>query len=161
MAAHPPARTSVCRKNPCLIILRGEPGSGKTTYAHKLVEMEGFRAFSADDHMVINGKYVFLPGRLEKAHSTCQKEVKTALFMGSNVVVHNSARTRAELEPYLRMNTRAMVTVFKMTRSYGSTKLIPEHVMSRYRNTYEPHPDEESGYFNINEKRIVFENEEE
>jgi len=81
-----------------LVLIRGLPGSGKSTMAreqfpnHVLVE--------ADQYFVHNGEYRFNPKYLPNAHQWCQSRVVSLLDDGHNVVVANTFTTREELEPY-------------------------------------------------------------
>lgn len=55
-----------------LILLRGVPGSGKTTLAKSI--QPDFRV-SADDFFMVNGNYEFDASKLKEAHNWCQTEV--------------------------------------------------------------------------------------
>jgi len=52
-----------------LVILRGLPGSGKSTLSKKLSKLnENCCNYSTDDYFYINGHYIFKPDDLPKAH---------------------------------------------------------------------------------------------
>lgn len=85
-----------------LTIIRGLPGSGKTTMANKIAG-EGDAVVAADDFFSMSGEYRFSPNKLGEAHSWCQEEARKALTEGRDVVVHNTFSTRWEMEPYLKM----------------------------------------------------------
>jgi predicted ABC-type ATPase len=109
-----------------VIILSGVSGSGKSTYAEKLLtETQGVKV-SADHYFTqSDGNYHFDPAKLTEAHADCFRR-----FIGylqdpmpwSCVVVDNTNTTVAEIAPYmlgalafgyqpeiitLRVNTRA------------------------------------------------------
>ena len=87
-----------------LILIRGLPGSGKSSLAETL---GGAYVFAADDFFVSNGEYKFNPKHLALAHATCQDRVRGALraFPAGErpfvtVVVTNTFVEAWELEPY-------------------------------------------------------------
>jgi len=51
-------------------LIRGLPGSGKTTMAKKI---EGFEHFEADQYFEKDGSYEFDPSELNSAHEECQR----------------------------------------------------------------------------------------
>jgi hypothetical protein len=84
-----------------LFIVRGLPGSGKTSLGHKL----SLLVYSADDFFTDEkGQYNFDPSRLGEAHAACQLSVRKALeFECGKVAVTNTFTERWEIEPYLRI----------------------------------------------------------
>ena len=87
-----------------LMLIRGLPGSGKSTFA----EMVDGRSFAADDFFYDeDGCYDFKPSMLQEAHQECLKAVTRAVTGGSNwnriVMVHNTFSQRWEMEPYLAL----------------------------------------------------------
>lgn len=87
-----------------LYILRGLPGSGKTTLAYRLIGDSGVM-YAADDYYYDDeGVYRWDPSKIGAAHSQCQRRVKEALELGVPVVVvHNTNTMRKEMKPYLDM----------------------------------------------------------
>jgi predicted kinase len=97
-----------------LIILRGLPGSGKSSFAKYMFSNN---VFEADQYFYdSNGNYNFDASKLHEAHLDCQKRVEELMQMsettqyGQEIVVSNTATTERELEPYL-----------KLAKSYGYT----------------------------------------
>ena len=87
-----------------LFILRGLPGSGKTTIAHMLSSL-GASVYSAEDFFIdINtGEYNFDLNKLH-AHRICRNNVHAALVGGDElVVVHNTNTTVKEMKPYYEL----------------------------------------------------------
>ena len=94
-------------------IIRGLPGTGKTTLGNTLAGPEA--TFAADDYFYDeNGVYNFDPSQLGKAHAQCQLNVKNALVNGKSaiengiiesfsVAVANTFSCRWEFQPYLDM----------------------------------------------------------
>src|SRR5574337_327661 len=66
-----------------VIIMRGVPGSGKSTHAQKL----GGTIVSADNWFMKNGSYQFDASQLGQAHGACQRAFTEALQRGVELVV--------------------------------------------------------------------------
>jgi len=95
-----------------LTIIRGLPGSGKSSYAESI--RGNNPVCSADDFFIINGVYTFDGSKLGMAHADCQSRVNAALSTtDSGVIVANTFTCRWEMEPYLSMaeNHNARVVV--------------------------------------------------
>lgn len=86
-----------------LILVRGVSGAGKSTVAY-LIAGSGAQMIAADDFFVSeSGEYCFDASRLGVAHAWCQRETKSMLEAGWDVVVHNTFTTEKEMEPYIQM----------------------------------------------------------
>lgn len=90
-----------------VVILRGAPGSGKTTLARRLAQLARGPTWlgAADDFFTDRtGAYVFDPARLDEAHAACLRAFAEALrtFEGGGglLVVHNTNTTFHEIERF-------------------------------------------------------------
>lgn len=94
-----------------LYIIRGLPGTGKSTLARTLAPGANF---AADDFFEVDGEYRFDPSKLGEAHNQCARNVKNALLNGKSaidngiiesvsVAVANTFSCRWEYEPYVNM----------------------------------------------------------
>lgn len=94
---------------PHVCLVRGLPGSGKTTFARKQMR-PGDALFEADDYFINpeTGAYEFDPTKLIKAHADCENRVRQ--WLEANV--HNAQATAyvantfvqsVHMHPYLRM----------------------------------------------------------
>ena len=81
---------------PCLVVVRGLPGSGKSTFANGFRERflglfkdRSIQICSADDSMVDleTGEYKFEPERLPEVHAACFESAKEAMDKGINFVI--------------------------------------------------------------------------
>ena len=80
-----------------LFLLRGLPGSGKTTLAESL----GGSHMEADKYFTYNGKYEFDVTKLKDAHDWCQNAVRVFMENKSKrVVVSNTFTQEWEMLPY-------------------------------------------------------------
>jgi len=83
-----------------VIVLRGLPGSGKTTLVRK--EFPDAVVCSADDFFVVDGEYQFNLGLIGQAHQACWRKFFSAVQSGAElVVVDNTATSIAEIAPYV------------------------------------------------------------
>ena len=86
-----------------IIIMRGLPGSGKSTRAAQLAGTTGL-VFSTDEFFMVDGRYRFDPFRLKAAHRWNQQRVENAAAEGVPlIVVDNTNVTQWEMAPYIRM----------------------------------------------------------
>ena len=91
-----------------LYILRGIPGSGKSTYGKKIVDSAhdaGLSAikFEADDFFMKDGKYNWNPKLIGMAHKWCQNSVRKALDAYDVVVVANTNLGLADVNTYVKI----------------------------------------------------------
>ena len=84
-----------------LIILRGLPGSGKSTRAKELATDESIIC-SADDFFIHNGIYRFDANRLHEAHETCFAKAKQAMILNTQTIIIDNTNTQKwEYQKYL------------------------------------------------------------
>jgi predicted kinase len=121
-----------------LIIIRGLPGSGKTTLAQtiSLVHYEADQFF-----MQANGVYEYDKEKIKDAHEWCQKKTEYAMrHLVSPIVVSNTFVKRWEMQPYLDLATSYGYEVFEITMSgplYPNVHGVPDEVIERMRTNWE------------------------
>ena len=81
-----------------LVIIRGLPGSGKSTIGAKFGAVR-----SADDFFMVGGEYLFDPSNIVAAHAACQEAVKNDLNNGDIAVVANTFCMGWEFTPYIKI----------------------------------------------------------
>lgn len=114
-----------------LYIVRGLPGSGKSTFAKTL----GCFHVEADMFFIKNRKYTFNKDFVGQAHDWCFRTVEEALAMGLDVVVSNTFTTRREVERYVVMATKyGRHTIYRMMEDYGNTHDVPQEALDRMKN---------------------------
>ena len=94
-----------------LILLRGLPGSGKTTLAGVIltnISTDKPNVLSADDYfMNENGEYVFDGSKIKEAHNDCQMRCAGLMKLGIiRIVVANTFTEKWEMEKYYEMAER-------------------------------------------------------
>jgi predicted kinase len=80
-----------------LILIRGIPGSGKSTFAKLICNQH----VEADQYFMEDGEYCFDPTRLKEAHEWCRNKTEDWMKKGWNVVVSNTFTQSWELQPYI------------------------------------------------------------
>lgn len=121
-----------------LILVRGLPGSGKSTYAREQAQHHGYTHVEADMYFEnVNGG-VFDPTLLRDAHAWCQHQVRYSLQYGT-VIVSNTFTQRWEMQPYIAM-AQALgidVEIITMTGDYGSIHNVPQATIDKMRQRWE------------------------
>lgn len=88
--------------NQTLYLIRGVPGSGKSTFANQLLHQGVVHQVLEADKYFIDGegKYNFDPSKLREAHEWCQTRTKKYLLDGDSVAVANTSTTEKEVAVY-------------------------------------------------------------
>jgi uridine kinase len=89
---------------PTLYLIRGVPGSGKSTFAKTLHEkgLVDF-VFEADDYFVERDTYKFKAENLGRAHELCQFNTREMLNRSKSVAVSNTSVSEWEVGIYETM----------------------------------------------------------
>lgn len=122
-----------------LILVRGLPGSGKSTVALEFVKL-GYKHFEADHYFIKDGVYKFDGSKIGDAHRWCQAQVKNSLEDGHNVVVSNTFTLKWEMQPYLDFQKDIFFNLYimKATSNYKDTHGCPEEMKLKMKTRWEP-----------------------
>lgn len=121
-----------------LILVRGIPGQGKTSYVKK--HMPEYHHFEADMYFEDeNGNYIFDPRKLKQAHSWCKAKTKEAMENGDIVVVSNTFTQHWEMKDYFDMAKELgyITIVLRMQNFYENTHGVPETVVTKMKERFE------------------------
>ena len=72
-----------------LILIRGLPGSGKSTFAKDLQDLNtDLYHYESDAFLMDDSKYVWAPHRIKQANNACFIAVKDLLSKNCSVIIH-------------------------------------------------------------------------
>ena len=132
-----------------LYIVRGLPGSGKSTFAEKLVGAD-FLVCEADKYFINKdtGEYNFDPSKIKEAHKYCQNLVET--YMSDSLVndqwyrqiaVSNTFTQEWEMQPYFDLAKKYDYTVFVVIveNRHGGKNVhgVPDDKLEIMKNRFE------------------------
>lgn len=123
-----------------LFIIRGLPGSGKSTKARQMLrEGQITKHLESDMYFESTEGYIFDKDKLPEAHAWCRKECRKALERGENIAVTNTFIRRWEAQDYfdMAMEYGADVKVIECKESYGSIHDVPEAVLKIMKENWE------------------------
>lgn len=120
-----------------LYIVRGMPGSGKTTFAESICD----RVVSADDyHTDEDGNYNWKLENQAAAHRYCQGKTRTIMGTDKDVAVANTFTTVKEMKPYYKMAKELGYTVFSIiveNRHNGkNVHNVPAETLEKMKNRF-------------------------
>jgi predicted kinase len=125
-----------------LYIVRGLPGSGKSTFAKTLVNKD-YCHKEADMFFVDReGNYNFNPSKIKDAHQWCQEEIEFVMkYNHSPVAVSNTFTQEWEMGPYFELAKTYGYKVFSIVvenRHEGTNEHgVPDEVLTKMRERFE------------------------
>ena len=123
-----------------LILIRGLPGSGKSTYA------KTFNIFHVESDMFFqrDGKYEWKASENAEAARNREKFVRLALQCNMDVVVSDVFYQISEIETYEKMAEEfgATFTVYKMNNLYRDVHNVSQHHIEIFKKRWENFPPE-------------------
>lgn len=125
-----------------LYLLRGLPGSGKSTIAKKLDNGISYAHYEADMYFMENGVYKFDPTKLKMAHNWCSIQVQKAMVDDlSCIVVSNTFTQEWEMEIYYKLakeNGYRVYSIIVENRHGGINEHgVPQEELERMKNRFE------------------------
>lgn len=122
-----------------LIIIRGVPGTGKTTLAITEYVPRGYVHCENDQYWGENRPAQFTRQDWDAAKAFCFRKVTEAMKAGQNVVVSNTFTQHWQYGCYLWLAKKYgyEVKIIRLTHEYGSVHNIPEAEMRHIRALWE------------------------
>ena len=140
-----------------LVLIRGLPGSGKSTMAKS---MAGYMHYEADMYFMQESHsgrefYHFDASKVHFAHAWCMKATEDVMAMGfdEDVIVSNTFTTEKELKPYLELakeyNYRVVSLVVENRHGNESIHGVPEETMQKMERRFSVKLRQKEGTWNI------------
>lgn len=122
-----------------LILLRGLPGSGKSTVAEMFPKAVHYEA---DMYFMVNGEYKFDVTKLKNAHVWCQDMVYMDMLKDvPTIVVSNTFTQEWEMEAYYKLAKDYGYTVFSLIveNRHGGRNIhgVPDDKLEIMKNRFE------------------------
>jgi len=130
---------------PHLLIIRGLPGSSKSTTAKKLQKQFGTEHFENDAYLIDkDGKYVWTPEKAKEAAKKCFNDTIAALKAGKDVIVSNVFVTQKAVNIYVNAAKKlgAKVMIMRMNHDYGNVHDVPAKTLASMKAQFEDYPGE-------------------
>lgn len=132
-----------------LVLVRGVPGAGKSTFANNLREtylkagLTVAGPLEADDFFVDpnTGAYNYNPSLIRQAHESCQADAEAAMQTGFEyVIVSNTSTTEREVATYTKMATQYNYQILSLVveNRHGNKSVhgVPEEAMTRMKDRF-------------------------
>ena len=120
-----------------LLLIRGLPGSGKTTWAKSFL---GCAHVEADMYFEDeSGTYRFEPDKLKDAHRWCYAQAMRGLELGWSVVVSNTFTQKWEMANYIE-GARLLgvpVRILEAKGAFQNTHGVPDSTIEKMRARWE------------------------
>jgi predicted kinase len=129
-----------------LILLRGLPGSGKSTLGNVILQLPNNNpqeVLSADDFFVNNeGEYIFDGTKLKEAHNYCQFRCSERMRQQIvRIVVANTFTEDWEMKPYFEMaeryNYRVHTLIVENRHESENVHEVPEDKLQKMKDRFE------------------------
>ena len=133
-----------------IILVRGLPGSGKTTFAKEHVNMyPEFRHVEADMWFDTKDGYKFNTYELTSAHTWCVTQTEGVIRLGFNAIVSNTFTVAAECAPYYVIADKhdCVLTIVECAGEFGNIHGTPEVILDTMKMRWVPNEKIESTFY--------------
>jgi len=126
--------------NKTLIVIRGLPGSGKSTFARILVEPGCI--CTADDYFMKDGKYQWDATKIGIAHNVCIVKCERLMKMQlPTIAIANTSTTKKELKPYYdlaeKYNYKIFSIIVENRMNTKNTHNVPEETIEDMKKRFD------------------------
>ena len=122
-----------------LILIRGLPGSGKSTFAKTYVEL-GYAHFEADMYFLDKeGNYKFNPKYIKEAHFWCKKNCEYSLRNKRSVVISNTFTQKWEMKDYIDLAEKydVEIEILETKGNFQNVHGVPVEVIEKMKTCWE------------------------
>lgn len=121
-----------------LVLVRGMPGSGKSTIAAAMDSSLECNHLEADMYFMVGGIYKFDADKLHHAHMWCQTETDRYLKKDQVVVVSNTFTTIKELRPYfdIALDNGILPAVYLAQNQFKNVHDVPQESLDRMKRRF-------------------------
>jgi len=125
--------------NKLLFLVRGLPGSGKSTFAKSI----GGSHIEADMYFLDeNGNYNFDVTKLRNAHEWCREKTEIAMKRGADkVIVSNTFTQEWEMDEYYKLaekyGFKVMSIIVENRHDGKNIHNVPEETLEKMRNRFQ------------------------
>lgn len=125
-----------------LVIVRGIPGSGKSTFAKS--HFPGVLILENDMFFMHNGKYCYEPSLIGYAVEWCQKAASFAAENQMDVVIANTFTDPRYIDFYKQLAEKHKLEfeVYHCIGNFQNVHGVPENVLESFSKKMKPYPNE-------------------
>jgi len=123
-----------------MFLVRGRPGSGRTTYAQVNLVSKGYTHIEYEEYFKAKKmSFVYNEANIRAADDWCQRRAKEAVLKGEDVVVSNPFTHIWELGTYLKIaqSRGYVVVVHKCEGEFEPTNPYPPQALKYMRERFE------------------------
>lgn len=122
-----------------LLLIRGLPGSGKSSMAKSVLNRRYFdHHLEADMFHMSRGRYIYEPVHSADAHAWCLNTTRVYLNNNRRVVVANTFVMLDQLRPYMTLGFPFHIV--EARGAWGSTHNVPEEIVDAMRRRWQELP---------------------
>lgn len=121
-----------------LILIRGLPGSGKSTFARDLQYLNtDLFHYESDNFLIEDGKYIWSPERVKNARQECFKGVSYLLNNNFSVIVSNCFISNKAIRKYTKLVNPSQLFIIEMDSQFVSIHNLNEKTFNNIKESYQ------------------------
>lgn len=125
-----------------MYLIRGLPGSGKSTFAETIADAMNAQHFEHDRYLYTDeGEYLWTPKRMAYAYRQCLRDTEAAMTTGVDVVVSNVFPTAKAMKNYRKLAEqyayRLTYAVVENRRGGVNVHDVPQEALDDMRNAFQ------------------------